>query len=170
MKKSNEKPIAHLICGFIGAGKTTFSKKLQKETRALRFTKDEWIIKIFGNDPSSIDQFDKYDERVKELSFDVAFECLKAGNDIIIDDGLWIRGDRNKMRKRVEKVGATPVFYYLKCSFDTMKKRTLNRNKKTSKDTFNIDEKMFESYKKYFEEFGDDEQHIVINTEMDKVT
>lgn len=47
MKQTN-KPIAHLICGFIGSGKTTFARKLEKETGAARFTKDEWMVRLFG--------------------------------------------------------------------------------------------------------------------------
>jgi len=31
MNRRNKKPTAHLICGFIGAGKTTFSKNLKKK-------------------------------------------------------------------------------------------------------------------------------------------
>jgi predicted kinase len=37
-------PIVYIICGFIGAGKTTFAKKLEKKTGAVRITKDEWSI------------------------------------------------------------------------------------------------------------------------------
>ena len=77
MNKLDKKPTAHLICGFIGSGKTTFAKELQKKTSALRFTKDEWIIRIFGNDPT-IDQFETYDDRITNLSFDIAFECFKG--------------------------------------------------------------------------------------------
>ena len=46
---NNKQPVAYVICGFIGAGKTTFARKLEKETKAIRITKDEWIIKIIGN-------------------------------------------------------------------------------------------------------------------------
>ena len=46
------KPIMYVICGFIGAGKTTFAKKLEEKTGAVRITKDEWLIKLFGHDPS----------------------------------------------------------------------------------------------------------------------
>ncbi len=51
MNKSKHIPTAHLIVGFIGSGKTTFAKKLEQEIGALRFTKDEWFIRVFGNDP-----------------------------------------------------------------------------------------------------------------------
>ena len=46
------KPIVYLICGFIGAGKTTFAKKLEEKTGAVRITKDEWSIHFIGNDPT----------------------------------------------------------------------------------------------------------------------
>ena len=46
-----------------------------------------------------------------------------------------------------------------------MKQRALKRNEESTKDTFCIDEEMFESYKKYFEEFDLDENYIVVNNE-----
>jgi predicted kinase len=52
------KPVAHIIIGFIGSGKTTFARKLEKETGAVRFTKDEWMVRVFGNIPKS-NQFAK---------------------------------------------------------------------------------------------------------------
>ena len=165
MNKSNKKPIAHLICGFIGSGKTTFSKKLEKETGALRFTKDEWMIRIFGKNPQKIEDFDEYDENVKQLCLDAALDCLKAGNNIIFDDGLWVKSDRKLVAEKVKQSGGNPQFYYIKCSDETMKKRTLKRSNKPTNEAFYIDEAMFDSYKKYFEEFGLDEECIVINND-----
>ena len=46
MRNNARTPIVYLICGFIGAGKTTFSKKLETETGAVRITKDEWSISL----------------------------------------------------------------------------------------------------------------------------
>ena len=40
------KPNVYLICGFIGAGKTTFAKKLEEKTGAVKITKDEWSIRL----------------------------------------------------------------------------------------------------------------------------
>ena len=51
------RPIAYIISGFIGAGKTTFARKLEKETGAIRITKDEWVIKNFGNKINSNKNF-----------------------------------------------------------------------------------------------------------------
>lgn len=37
--QENKNPTAHLIIGFIGAGKTTFARKLEKEIGVVRFTR-----------------------------------------------------------------------------------------------------------------------------------
>ena len=41
----------HLIHGFVGAGKTTFAKKLEHFLPAVRFTHDEWMSKLYGENP-----------------------------------------------------------------------------------------------------------------------
>src|SRR5919199_1244804 len=76
------KPIVYLICGFIGAGKTTFAKKLEEKTGAVRITKDEWSICLIGNDPT-IDGYEEWDRKICGLSRDVAFELAKKGMDVI---------------------------------------------------------------------------------------
>ena len=41
-------PICYLICGFLGAGKTTYSPKLSKETGAIHLNPDKWCMKLFS--------------------------------------------------------------------------------------------------------------------------
>ncbi len=88
-----------MICGFIGTGKTTFARKLEKETGAIRITKDEWIIKIFGNKIASDKNFERYDKNTTELATDIAFKILKAGKDVIIDEGFWVKSQRDDIKK-----------------------------------------------------------------------
>lgn len=164
MTKQNKQPTAHLIIGFIGAGKTTFAKKLEQETKALRFTKDEWVISIFGNDPT-IENFETYDKRITALVTEQALRCLEAGNDVIIDDGFWSKSQRDDIRTRIAKIGGTLQFYYLKRSLPEMKKRTLGRNGKQSNNSFDIDEKMFDGYIEKFEEPSPDEEYIIIDNQ-----
>jgi predicted kinase len=160
MNVISKKPIAYIICGFIGSGKTTFAKKLEKKTGAMRITKDEWMIKIFGNSPL-IDRFDEFDARVSELSRSISFQFLQHGIDVIIDEGFWAKSQRDEMKKNIEQLGATAVLYYVKCSMDIMKKRTINRNSKLSNDSFDISEKMFDSYVKHWDPPNENEEYIL---------
>ncbi len=95
----------YVICGFIGAGKTTFAKTLEETTGAVRITKDEWLIRLIGNDPT-IDGYEDYDHNVIELSRDVAFHIAEKGIDVILDEGFWATEQRDEMRRRIEEVGA----------------------------------------------------------------
>lgn len=42
------KPTYYLVCGFLGAVKTTHSKKLAQETGAIHLNPDEWCVKLFS--------------------------------------------------------------------------------------------------------------------------
>jgi len=154
---------AHLIFGFIGAGKTTFARKLEAQTGAMRITKDEWLIRLFGHDPA-IDGFEKYDEAITGLSFDIALQALAAGADVIIDDGFWVRTQRDEIRRRIAGIGARAKLYYVQCSEETMRKRIRLRNENLTEDTFLVDDALYESYLKYFDEPGDDEDYIVVDS------
>jgi len=165
--KNNIKPIAHVIIGFIGAGKTTFAKKLEKETGALRFTKDEWMISIFGNDPT-IEGFEIYDDRISKLAFEKALYSIKAGHDVIIDEGFWVRSQRDEARKKIEEAGGKVQFYYIKNTHETMKQRVSKRNQKITTDAFTISEEMYDGYKKYFEEPLSEEHCIIVDNIEEK--
>ena len=148
---NKKQPIAYVICGFIGAGKTTFARKLEKETKAIRITKDEWIIKIFGNKITSDKNFEVYDKNITELATNIAFKILKAGKDVILDEGFWVKSQRDDIKKKILQVGAKPIFYYVESSVEKMKERVINRSKNPTKDSFEINEEMFDKYLKYWE-------------------
>ena len=159
---SNKQPIAYVICGFIGAGKTTFARKLEKETKAIRITKDEWMIKIFGNKITSDKNFERYDKNITELATDIAFKILKSGKDVIIDEGFWVKSQRDEMRKKIINVGAKPIFYYVESSVAKMKERVISRSKNPPKDSFEINELMFDKYFKYWEPPTEEEDILLV--------
>jgi predicted kinase len=44
-------PTVHLIHGYLGTGKTTRAKKLAEEVKGVRFNPDEWMVRLYGDDP-----------------------------------------------------------------------------------------------------------------------
>ena len=158
---NTKKPTAYIICGFIGAGKTTFARKLEKETGAIRITKDEWMVRIFGNKITSDSQFAEYDKNVTSLAIDIAFKILKAGKDVIIDEGFWEKSYRNDIKEQLSKLGVRPILYYVKCPIEIMRERTVSRSENPTKDSFEISGEMFDSYLKYWEPPTEDEELIL---------
>ncbi|MEK7394097.1 MAG: AAA family ATPase, partial [Fibrobacterota bacterium] len=51
----------YLMHGFIGSGKTTRAKELERDLGALRITPDEWMAELFGDDPPA-DKFRHYQD------------------------------------------------------------------------------------------------------------
>ncbi len=157
---NKKQPVAYIICGFIGSGKTTFARKLEKETRAIRITKDEWMIRIFGNKVTLDKNFEEYDHNLIELTRDFALKILKAGTDVIIDEGFWAKSQRDDIRKKILDTGAKPIFYYIDCSVEEMRERVVNRSKIPPEDSFEISGEMFDSYLKYWQPPKEDEEFI----------
>ena len=154
------KPIVYLICGFIGAGKTTFAKTLEKKTGAVRITKDEWSICLIGNDPT-IDGYEEWDTKIIELSRDVAFQLAEKGIDVIIDEGFWERETRDEMRKRTDAIGAKAVMYYVETPIESIRDRVVGRNNNLTKDSFKISREMLDNYLMYWQQPGEDEDYIL---------
>ena len=154
------KPIVYLICGFIGAGKTTFAKKLEEKTGAVRITKDEWSIRFIGNDPT-IDGYAEWDTKIIELSRDVAFQLAEKGIDVIMDEGFWEKDTRAEMKRRIEAIGAKEVLYYLDTPIETIRERVVIRNNNLTKESFKISREMLDTYLMDWQPPGEDEDYIL---------
>lgn len=154
------KPTVYLICGFIGAGKTTFAKMLEKKTGAVRITKDEWSIRLIGNDPT-IDGYAEWDHKICALSRDFAFSLAEKGIDVIIDEGFWEKELRDEMKRKVEALKATVITYYVDTPVEVMRERVLEKNSTLTKDSFKISLEMLDGYLKYWEPPSEDEEHLL---------
>lgn len=154
------KPTVYLLCGFIGAGKTTFARKLEARTGAVRITKDEWLIRIVGNDPT-IDGYADWDHKIVELSRDVAFQLVAKGIDVILDEGFWAKDERALMRRRIEELGAEAVLCYLDTPIETIRERVARRSADPPKDSFRISGELLDFYLPFWQPPGEDEGYVL---------
>lgn len=154
-------PTVYVICGFIGSGKTTFAKKLEAATGAVRITKDEWLIRLIGNDPT-IDGFEEYDRFICDLSRDIAFQFARKGVDVIIDEGFWEKEQRIDLGRRIDAIGARKVLYFLDTPIETIRERVEGRNQDPGEDSFHISGELLERYLTYWDPPGEDEGYILV--------
>ena len=151
----------HMICGFLGAGKTTFSKRLANELGAVRFSVDELYLRLFADGPTyDLDQraLDRLLGALDELWPEVA----RAGADVVLDFGFWSRTLREQVRTRALAMGASPKLYWIRCSDDVALSRCLARN--GSKDAFLISATGYTELKARFEAPEHTESHERIET------
>ena len=157
-------PNLHLIYGFAGAGKTTFARKLEAEISAIRFTHDEWMVKLYGNNPEE-DKFSDYYKRISDLIWNLTTQLLGLNQDVILDFGFWSRKSRDDARYKAKIANAQVKLYFVTCSEEVMRKRVANRSSNLPSDSLWIDENAFELFKQSYEALGDDENYIVIETD-----
>ncbi len=154
------KPIVYIICGFIGAGKTTFAKKLEEKTGAVKITKDEWSIRLIGNDPT-INGYEDWDHKIIGLSRDFAFYLAEKGIDVIMDEGFWAKEEREELKRRIHAIGAEAIMYYVDTPIETIRERVVGRNSNITKESFKISREMLDNYLKYWQAPSEDEDYIL---------
>lgn len=158
-----KQPKVYMIHGFIGSGKTTFAKKLEMETKAVRFTHDEWMTELYGTNPPA-DMFGVYHERVSKLIWGLTERLIQNGQSVILDFGFWSRKGRDEARQRTTQMGAIHQLYALSCPDSVMLGRTLARTASMPKGALEITEETFNTLRERFEPLGEDEVKEVIAT------
>jgi predicted kinase len=151
----------HMICGYLGAGKTTFARKVEERERALRFSVDEMYLRLFADGPTyELDSAAM--GRLLDVIEDHWTRAAVQGISVVLDLGFWNREFRERTRARAEELGARVRLYFLQCSDDLARERCLSRN--GTEGAFLISPEGFEELKARFEAPSDDEKPQVIDT------
>jgi predicted kinase len=145
---------AHLVHGFLGSGKTTFSKELAERTGALRLSVDEWYLRLFATEPTY--EYDRqHGMRLLDLLNDFWPALVARGVDVVLDFGFWRRSLRDEVRGRAAELGISTRLYQLDCPDEEALRRCLARN--GTLGTFLISRDGFDALKREFEPLGPDE-------------
>ena len=167
MNKQKTKLI--LISGFVGAGKTTLAKKLEKQYQAIRFSTDDWMIELFGFDGDFGEEYRNKKRIVKEFIWGIAKQVLESGVNVVLDFGFWSWKERTLFRKRAGQIGVEFELYFIDVPLDQLRKQIKIRNKKLPKGTFHITEKWFDSWIPRFEPPSEKEKPIVLRRNLNNL-
>jgi predicted kinase len=155
-------PTVHLIHGYLGAGKTVFANQLADEVSGVRFNPDEWMTRLYGEDPPA-DQFAERLERIFVLLDDQWVRVVRCGVDVVLDYGFWTCAARDIARQRAAAAGAACRLYALHCPEATARARCRRRNTDLQGSLY-IADNTFDVLKSRFEPLQADEPHILVNT------
>lgn len=121
-----------LTHGYIGFGKTTVAKKFES-LGYIRFTHDEYMVKLFGDHPEN-EEFRNNYHFATEVILKEAKEQIKNNNNVILDFGFWSRSSRKwiyNLLKSWEKdlnVIIHVVWLNIQCDIETARQRCIDRD------------------------------------------
>jgi predicted kinase len=119
------RPTLFVMVGLPASGKTTLAKELEQRHDALRLTKDDWMMPLFG-----WGDFEDKREVVEALLWDMGARALRLGVDVVLDYGLWARVEREEYRARAEALGARVDFRFLDVPEEELFRRMAERNRR----------------------------------------
>jgi predicted kinase len=159
---------AHLIYGYLGAGKTTFARALEREVGGIRFSADEWYLRLYANSKATPHLEAAWWDRVLSMLDEIWPKVLEHRIDVVLDFGFWSRQLRDNARRLALLVGGNAKLYRITCDENVARARCLARNSHPS-GVFIIDAPAFEVLRAKFEPLGPDEPCELIETTSDGI-
>jgi predicted kinase len=151
-----EAPTMHLLCGLVAAGKTTLARQLADELPAVRLSRDEWMIRLFGlsyDDPAYVERLGP----CTELLWDTATAILTAGSSVVLDWNFWSRERRREALQRANAARCPLRLHWLDLPPDVVVERVRGRLAAQPADAHRIDEDGLRHFATIFERPDDDE-------------
>lgn len=166
MNGSAHQPVAHLIHGYLAAGKTTFARRLSVETGAILLSDDEWYLHLYTDGTPTEHLDDVLYRRLRSQLDELWPQLLTRGVDVVLDFGFWRRADRDRARALATKASAAPVLYNVVCDEKTARRRLAERNADPA-GSFLLQGAAYDHLRTKFEDLGDDEAYAVVETSHD---
>ena len=124
-------PLLHMVCGGVGAGKTTYALKLADEIGGLRFSIDEWMTGLFGPDSPEPPPWNWVVERVRRCETRIVAQALDAarrGVPSVLDLSFLRRDDRRRLADRAKAANLGVALHFLDVPADERWRRVAARN------------------------------------------
>ncbi|WP_435271985.1 AAA family ATPase [Streptomyces parvulus] len=126
------RPVVYLLVGLTGSGKTTYAKQRLVPTGAVRLSVDEEVHSRhgrYGVDYAEHEYFSLEEPVVAEIRERLA-ALVAAGQDVVLDHGLWLRPAREEWKKLVKSAGGRWRLLYFPVPREELLRRLNERNRR----------------------------------------
>lgn len=157
-------PVAYLLVGLTGSGKTTYALRRLVPDGAVRLSVDERVHERHGR--YGVDYPERqYFEREAPVVAEVREELvtlIAAGRDTVLDHGLWLRSDREEWKKLVTAAGGRPRLLYFPVPREELLRRLEERNQREDGNALAVSPQALDDFYARFEPPHDEGEVEVI--------
>ncbi|PNE36382.1 AAA family ATPase [Streptomyces noursei] len=155
-------PLAVLLVGLTGSGKTTVAKSLA-DHGYIRLSVDEEVHRLhgrYGVDYPEHTYFER-ERPVVEATRERFIKEIEAGHDVVLDHGLWRRSERDTWRQAAREAGGHPLVVYLPADREELLRRLTERNQREDANALTVTPEALDDFFDRFDPPTDDEEVIV---------
>lgn len=148
-------PNLHLVCGPIGAGKTTAARGLASERDAMLFSLDDWVMQMFGAEAPHPMIFEWWAERCRRCSeriWSISEALLVRGVEVVLDFGFPRAAHREEYRQRARQAGVTVHLHVVDAGAELRWQRVRRRQRdRSSTFALPVTQDMFAASERWWE-------------------
>ena len=139
------------MCGKAGAGKTTVANGLAQEHAAILISEDIWMMRLFGDQMKSFDDYIHFSRKLKSVVGPLATQLLKSGNHVVLDFQANTKTGRSFFRSVFEQANAAHILHFVQTADQVCLKRIAKRNIERPEGSHHLTAEDFARVSSYFE-------------------
>ena len=154
-------PTLYLICGKIGAGKSTLAKQLAARPATLLISEDHWTSTLFADDLKTIEDYGKYSARLRAAMTPHIVAILGKGLSVVLDFPANTLRQRAWMKELIGLAKIEHELHVLDTPDEVCKQRLRQRNR-SGEHPFQVSDAEYEQFTAHFVPPGAEEGFNVI--------
>jgi predicted kinase len=142
-------PVLHLVCGKIGAGKSTLCQQLAQQPHTVLLSEDAWLAALYPQEIQSLADYVRCAARLKAAISGHIAALLAAGVSVVLDFPANTLASRQWARGLIDQSGVAHQLHFLDVD-DALCKQRLRARNATKEHPFETSDAEFEQITRYF--------------------